>query len=898
MSFLPQVRSGERTRFLYASVAFMCVAAGGLIARTVGDTVFLTRFGADRLPPMYLGTSVLIAAIGFGVATASSRWPLPRILATTAAILVALTVALRFSMGDTASADVAVYFLAEVVIRLPLLLFWVVAALTFDSREAKRLLGTIGAAGTFGCIVAGTAIPSMVDAWGTENLLWAQALLLGGFGAAAAGAARSAPSGDLTAQVAHLPRARLSSAGRMMTQPQIRSLCALAVVASVSLVVVDFIFKAEARSHFSGTSLASFFGQFYAIANAGALLLQLFLVHRILSRGVGLSLRILPTGLLVAATGMLVFNTTGWAIAGKLLEPLFEFTINAAAFQMLFLAVPRQSRTGARALVDGVARPLAFAVGGVLLALSVPLLTTRHLAAVVLITSAVWLWLARREARLYSRHLLQSIRQRRLDPLQERVGLPGSVVREEVRQALRTAPDDDVPYLLSLLPHWPSIDWRPEYRLLLERDSPELKALALEHLADHGEPCDGERVSRELQHVDAGVRRAAVGAARRAGGPDGGEWLLVVCEHDPDPSVRSAAAAELINHGDLQHLIRGATAFRAMLVSPHREERLAAAGSLVVVRGHTLTGTLRQLLEDPDVDVRLTALDAIRSRPSPELISAVVSLLRDRRTAWKAAEVLPMFGEAALAEVSPLVDEALSIQPPAHRFHLPPILERIGPAGLPELGRLQEASDEELYHAAIRAWCVVIRRHDVKGETRRTEELARRELERASAAARARGGKARGDELLQLALQDGFHQHVDAMLRLLQIVEPAVDPTILIAGLRKGGEQRAHSLEFLESVLPRHWRTDVLSLFEDVASLVRPELPLGDLLTGTRSEWVVAGAAYCVGEACRTDLSELVRSLTDHPSTVVRETAADALRKLQGVMVPAGAPARGSGGTS
>ena len=64
-----------RAKLLLTSIGFMCVASGALVSRTVGDTLFLSRFGAESLAYMYIVTASLVgvASYAFGVWTAGYR---------------------------------------------------------------------------------------------------------------------------------------------------------------------------------------------------------------------------------------------------------------------------------------------------------------------------------------------------------------------------------------------------------------------------------------------------------------------------------------------------------------------------------------------------------------------------------------------------------------------------------------------------------------------------------------------------------------------------------------------------------------------------------------------------------------------------------------------------------
>ncbi len=888
VTFLPQVRPGERTRFLYASLAFMCVAAGGLVARTVGDTLFLTRFGSERLPLMYVSTALLVALISFAYSSGFGRWSFATMVGGVAALLAVAAVAVRmFLMGGSGASRVVAYLFAEVVIRLPLLLFWTVAALIFNAREAKRLVGPVGAAGTAACIVAGAAIPRVVEQFGTENLLWVQAALSAAFGFLAVAAARQAPP-RANARPSDSPHSRLTYYLSLMSQRQVRALAALVALATISLLLTDFVFKSAARAEFEGPRLAAFFGRFYALANGGALLLQLLVVHQILVRGVGFALRILPAALLVGSAGMAVFHTFGWAVAAKFMEPLLDFTVNAAAVQLLYLAIQRQSRGQTRALVDGIVKPVAFASAGAVLVMTAHVVAPRYVAASVALLTLVWFWLARQNAKVYMAGLLHSIGMRRFDLAHERIEFSDSAVAEHVRQALRTSLDDDIPYLLALLPQWKGVDWTPEYRLLIGRPLAEVKTLCLEHLADHGAAADLDLVRRELEHEDPVVRRAAIRAATRLGGGTVAEWLVAILRDDRDATVRAAAAAELINAGDLEDLILAATSFRSMFASPQHIERIAAARSLILVERHTLTSVLLQLLRDADPDVRLVALEAAASQRAPVLLPAVVELLRDPRVGWKAAQVLPAFGAAAIDAVDAVVHDGMLDPAPRFALHVPPMFEQIGRSALPRLVQLLDAPDLDMRHAATVAYCNVIRRHGSAGELPRVEQLVWRELEASRAAASVAEDIAAlpGNELLLLALQDECAQRVDALLRLLQVVQPDVDPALLGESLLEGGERRAEALEVLDNVLPSKFRRRVLATFESLPRAAAPHSALAELLAGGWSEWVTIGAIYCAGTGRRSDLRQAIEPYLGHRSAAVRETAEDALLRLGATALP------------
>ena len=65
---LSDLSPSEPCRFTYTLIGFMFVASAALIARAVGDTLFLSRYSTDLLSYMYIGTALVVglAAYPFG----------------------------------------------------------------------------------------------------------------------------------------------------------------------------------------------------------------------------------------------------------------------------------------------------------------------------------------------------------------------------------------------------------------------------------------------------------------------------------------------------------------------------------------------------------------------------------------------------------------------------------------------------------------------------------------------------------------------------------------------------------------------------------------------------------------------------------------------------------------
>jgi HEAT repeat protein len=884
----------EKVRFRYAAAGFMCVASAALIGRAAGDAIFLSRFSADLLPYMYVGSAVVIAVAAYVYGAFAPRLRPERLIPLTAAVLVALTLGLWLALQTPLGAvRIATYFLADLLVHLPMMLFWGFASLVFNPREAKRLFGVVGAAGTAACIAAGLTVKPFAAQYGTRNLLLLVAVLTTAFGIVVMALARREAS-RLRPTPSDGARARMGGkfgyfAG-LLRRPQARTLALFVSVSTLVLVIVDYLFKAAARAHYHGAELAGFLGAFYAVANLAALGLQLFLVHRILRRaGVLGSLAMLPSGMLVTSLGTAATTSFGWIVASKILDPILNFTVNNAAMQLLFLGIKKQSRGQVRTLVDGICKPVAMALTGALLIATAGVVDPQWLAATAAVGASIWLLLAWRSHSAYVAGLVDSVGARSFDVSSDELAYSEKALESQLRQTLLKAPDADVPDLLGVLHELRTIAPTPEVRSLLKRDSPKVKVAALDYLGRLRDDEDLPALLAHTDHHDAQVRQAAVHALGNWSSEEVVQTLKRRLE-DSDPSVRAAAAAELVDAGDLDGLLTAGFALKVMLQSEDAAQRLAAASALSHMHRGGLTRLLTDLLEDENKNVRLTALTACKHRPSPALVGSIIPLLSEPLEAPSAVSALVAFGREALPELATHLEDAGLVGSNPGLIRIPHIIAEIGDeAGIPILRRQLDCGDHRLENAAIRAYGTLIQRLQAgKAELSVISRTYRREVRRAAACA-ASLRRVRGlahTELLGQALNDERHSHLENAFALLDVTTRGVDMNALFQRLsRQEGDSRAAALEVMDNVLAEEVKADLFVLLEPShretpAAEAEAVEELESLLAGGKSEWVLVCALYAAAENGIESCADAVRDLLDHRHGAVRETALYALSKL------------------
>ena len=726
---LADLSGAQRWRFYHALIGFACVAAAALIGRTAGDSLFLTHFEARHLTYMYPVSASVAGVLAYGYGLLACRLPLARLISLAVGLLLILLLALRaLLVFDGPEARVAAYVVGDLVVNTPMLLFWSFAGRLFDPRSAKRLFGLVGAGGTVACLVAGLTVSPLASAIGTPNLLWPVIALLSGFLLTVRRVARHEGVGTQAPDQAATPGS--GSYRHLLKSGQVRVLVVLVIVATVAVTLVDYQFKAAAKQHFDGDALAAFFGTFYGAASGLALAIQLFLVHVILQRGgVFLGLAVLPVGLIATAVGSVLTGSFEWTIASKFVFQVFAFTIDSAAIQMLYLGVALQSRGQTRALADGIGKPIAIALAGLLLVLGrgIPV---EILAITTAAAALVWIVFARLNHAAYVRALIASIGSHRFDVSTETGPVQDKVFEDHVRNAFTTGSDDQIGYLLGVVASIDQVDWTPEFRALLSRETPHIKVTALEHLTAHGEPSDAGLVEHHLAHTDATVRAAAITALFALSEDDPLEDIEQ-CLEDSAPDPRAAAIACLIGSGDLDRLLTAGAALKGMLESDDPVERIGAAGALARIERSGMVRPLVRLLQDENPEVVIAALRACRTQQDNLLIPVITPLLADAHVAHEAADTLKSYDAQVLDHLIPYIELAPEEGAFEGAAGIPPILAEIGDAAsVPVLVKAAHSSDLALRGESIDALVQLIGR--LGAHTRyaeQTQAIAKSELD-------------------------------------------------------------------------------------------------------------------------------------------------------------------------
>jgi AAA family ATP:ADP antiporter len=310
------------------------------------------------------------------------------------------------------------YMWLGIVSLLGISQFWSLAA-DLHSREAgERLFGVIAVGGSAGAIVGAQAARRLIEPLGIYGLmitaaaLYVVALVVVGL------IERTSP-GPAAAAERHAPAAPHTSNALTLVvrNPYLLTIGALLLVANLVNTQGEFILAESIKRHaelFPASERAAiigrFYGAFYSLVNAAALIVQALLVARILkSGGTRLALFLLPAVAMCGYGAIAMLPSLAVVAMAKAAENSVDYSMQMTVRQTLFLPTDRESKYKGKATLDTVCVRLGdMAAGGlVLVSLHVFELTRRGFAIGNIILVGIWLAIALAIARRYRRLLVK-----------------------------------------------------------------------------------------------------------------------------------------------------------------------------------------------------------------------------------------------------------------------------------------------------------------------------------------------------------------------------------------------------------------------------------------------------------------------------------------------------------
>ena len=908
------IRKGEFEKtFLMFLYAFNQMAAF-LIGRVMKDTLFLTKVDLTWLPFMYIFVGVAVSVTMFIYSRQIGRFSLRKMVNATTVAVIVLLLFFRYLLGvhDHAWVVPALYMFIEIMGIVFLVQFWTFANELFNSREAKRLFGVIGG----GMVLANLysfPIRNLKDYIGINNLIFV--ILASVVICSIIFNYLSSHYRQLTIQRGRARFRSLHEKGG--SDPATlggafsglrKHLMLLTVITVTAVTFVDYQFKVMASHHFSGEELADFFFSVLTYCGLLACLVQFFLTSRILEKfGILWALLILPFLLFSgSAVALGVAGFVGVTLA-KGSEFVSRYTIYETTTKILYQPLPPALRRRVSAVNDGIMRPLAQIIGGLILILLNFLFQIcqvdriHELSWLTLALIMVWVGMLVSTRQKYVEALLISSDQRAL-----RTGVESEedertleISRLVIQKAL-AAKDDEMQILnaMDVMPLARWSDWDGLVLPLLKSPFSKVRGKAVVYLGKSGNRKYSRRIQELFEDAEDHVRASAIKVYGMLERERAVPVITQYLDH-PSPQVKAATIAGLIQFGGLDGIMASTAALKRMLDHTEASERESGACVLGFIKIKSFYQPLFHLINDDDLAVQRSAILAVGQMRSKELIPNLIFKLSRTETRAVSVRALASFGEEAL----PALEETLlfSLVSPHIRQAIPQVLSQIeSPHSYEMLEQLLENKEARLRSSVMRAMKKLFSRleGEITPDYNRLQQALNGELEQYyQILVQIHTVKAvsTGGELLESALNDRIHETLERAFYLLSILYPRDQIEVVSYNLRsENSATRANAIEIVDNICDSETKRylipilDTIDSFEKVACGQRwfqlERLELVDLLRrfldNGSDYWLMACAIYMIGECRIAPLQDEVAAYVDHENPIIRETVLFSMSRL------------------
>ena len=893
--------------FLLSLSLFLVIGSTAVIGRTVSRALFLSGLPAEYIPVRFLAVTVGVVATSLLYSRMASRFRAQFLIPRTTLIIIVGLLAFRLLLNTAAATSLWMlgifYVFLEIVMALNVLQFWSFASEIFNTRQAKRLFPIVTGAGNLGSMLAGASITALVPLLGTPNLLWVMSVMLAANIALVgllgrrqdAMHAASAPAGSTMKPSASKPQTTPHPKGPLSFSPLLSTMALIVVLITLAVNIIDYQFDLSLKRSFASNphDVSAFLGSFYFWTGIAGLIQQLLFTGPLLRRyGIFVALLIMPISILTGSFLVLVSGAALWAVTvARSPDTVFRYTVHDTSFNLLYVPIDHQLRSRARTLIDGIFKPLTIGLAGVLFFLvnrlaGIAILPWSYLA--ILVVGLVVI-VSLRLRSLYLKTLQDSIRRRYFDPADERVDLSDGTTIRLIQETLRQPGEPQILHALALAENIDNVDWTPDLLPLLEHESPIVRRQSLRMLRRSGSAEHAARVRRCFDDPDVNVQASAIFTYWAVCHGQALEEIRPFMKHN-EPKVQSAAVSGALRYGDGAAREIARPMFEAMVSNSQESVRRSAAYALGEIPSHEGVDLLHRLLEDPDVNVRLQAVQSAGRLADIRHLPSVLALLGDSHVGAAAAEALVNYDTQLIDYLEACYSESLPDLPV--RRHVPGIVARIpGTQSLRFLlARLDEPDD--LARARVYIWInrlcrtgAQLTESDLAAIQQRfqaeTYQAYQWAVRAASPQLRASGG------LLADVYSWRKRYAVDRLLYLIAILYPQANiAQVRVHLFGEDVRRRANAIELLDTILLRQHRDVFLPLLEssperllkmaDQIYQLRPSDLKSEFATALEmnDSWLAACTLFQLQRLQQGDISALIERGLQSSHALVHETAA------------------------
>ncbi|MFK7897714.1 MAG: Npt1/Npt2 family nucleotide transporter [Myxococcota bacterium] len=864
----------ERRMSLASALTLGCVMAAHVLLETAGDALFLANVAVEHLPFVTIAIAFLAVAAAQGPVGRSHRGALAAL--QTLGGIGTLGLWVLIALSDPASwTFYLLYIWPSLVTTLVVVRFWLLLAESFTIIQGKRLYASIAMGGSLGALLGAGLATALSARSGGEGLLLASGLLYLTSALGPAVLMRGAQndrSESADGDGSDIHASLVESLNRVRKHPYARRVAGLAIAASFTLTLGDYLFKSVMAAEIEPERLAVILSQIYLALNLLSITMLAIGVTPLVRRvGVDRALALLPTLVGLAGLGVLAGGAFAATILLKAADGTLRYSLHKTATELLYLPMSASLRNAVKSAIDIIGQASGKASASLLILGLVLLPDSRVAIAIAAMASAaLWAWGALQLRHSYLDNFRSTLSEGSIETAIDHPELDldsvGSLIRAlsdpDERRALAAIRLLSESGRLSLVPS-----------LVLYHPSPAVVVQALDAFALARRDDLTHLLDHLLDHGHADVRAAAVRASWVLGQDATGLRPLL---ESNCLVVRVSAAAGMVALKQ-DEVERYSAILDEVIEYPEDGPRLAVAMASRLHYHPASREALVTIAQDRDPAAAREAVRAMADSDDAYFTEPLVSLLGDRRIRDEVRSALLNRKGPALA----VLEEQLTNRdtPIWVVRHIPRTISRFG---TPEaanvlISSLPQISSGMVRYKAIRGLEMLrlefARRsskerqmffEEVEGDGIRAEfdrtlarslEILRFEAILSKAQVLAPESKTSVGMLLVELLRDKRVLATSRLFTMLGLLNPLENFNQIQDGLSSSNlTERASAAELIETLLPNDVATEVLGL----ASAGAPD----ELLARTKTSFDP-----------NVDFADALRALAADPSKTVRAVA-------------------------
>ena len=485
------IRDGEFKRALLMMLYIFLVISSNLILKPTVISLFLSEFGIDQLPLVFIFVAVF-AAIGITIYSHSLKTTSINVIIVRTFLFSNLSFFLFWILIEINFLNGWALYLFYIWVAIFSVLsasqFWILANLIFNTREAKRLFGFIGAGAIAGGIFGGYLTSILAGIIGSENLILISISMLSGCIPIVNYLWKNNEI-NYQSNVKQKIIKRAFADHPLKLIKSSRHLTYLASIVAISVIVarlVEFQFSAIASAEIPNEDeLTSFFGFWFSNMNILSLIIQLFFTRKVVGVfGVGASLFFLPAGIFVGTFAVFISPHLWSAILLRISDGSLKQSINKSSMELLALPVPVEIKKQTKSYIDIFVDSFATGIGGlILLVLSSGFdISIRYISLGTLLLLFLWLYIVFQVRKEYLKSFRIKLDQNKPDLNQKKYDLSNESVLGGIIKVLTTGTEKHIVQTLKIIKEIQNDRLLPTLEGLINHPSSEIQLEVLRNL--------------------------------------------------------------------------------------------------------------------------------------------------------------------------------------------------------------------------------------------------------------------------------------------------------------------------------------------------------------------------------------------------------------------------------